>query len=141
MKKLIFLAAAVSTVTLLSFWAAPKMCAVVCNLKLGGCSQEPAVFSGQKDIDAICGQICQHRLEVFQMIEGGQASQEAIHQKIESIGALQISLEKKIADSILEVQRDLPPQKAKEYLKRLRRQLERSIRDNGFGGVLKGDQP
>jgi hypothetical protein len=141
MKKLFFLVAVVSVVTLASFWVAPKMCTVICNLKLGSCSKEAPVFSAQKDIDALCGQICRYRLEVFQMIEGSESSQEAIHEKIDAIGALQISLEKKIADSILEAKRDMSEDKYKAYLKRLRAQLERSIRDNGFGEVLKGDQP
>src|SRR3989338_884258 len=122
MKKLILLTAIVSLATLAGFWGFKRSCSL-CSLKghFGATSTTkdlqltrdqqkwftPLETRFQKQIEGICMQICDKRMEVVDLMSEPGVQSGALHQKIEAVGALQILLEKQIADHVLEVKKGL----------------------------------
>lgn len=153
MKKLIVFTVLVSTVTLIGFWGGRKVCMLMMwpgslrptqawyfNLGLSpeqaqSLSQLDSTF--RKDTDQFCMRICRERLELLNLMRDPKTNPELIYQKIEEIGALQVSLEKEIATHILKVKNDLTPEQSEAYLARIRNELQESIKRSGYGEVLK----
>lgn len=153
MRKLILFTFLISVATLVGFWGGKKVCmhfmwpasvnpnqAWYFNL---GLSPEQAESlkslesTFRPNADRFCTIICKERLELLNLMRNPDAKPEEIYQKIEAIGALQISLEKEIATHILEVKKDLTPDQAEAYLNRIQRELYRSIEKSGYGEALK----
>lgn len=153
MKKLILFTALISAVTLAGFWGGRKVCMMLMwpgsvnpsaawyfNL---GLSPEQAeslkkLESGFRGhADQFCTRICKERLELLNLMRNPAAEPERIYKKIEEIGALQVSLEKQIATHILEVKKDLTPEQSQAYLNRIQEELRDTIRQSGYGEVLR----
>jgi len=151
MKRLLIFAVLISAVTLAGFWTAPKICMMMWPgsvhpsqswyFALGlNVAQEKALkeaeASFREETDKLCMQICSQRLELLNLMRDPKVSQDAVYQKIEQIGRLQITLEKEIATHILQVKKNLTPAQSEVYLGRIRQELAESIRQSGFGEVL-----
>ena len=152
MKRLLFFAILISGITLFGFWGGRKMCMLMWpgsvnpsqnwyfNLGLNPEQAESlkkldSVFS--KNTDKVCMRICKERLELLNMMRDPKVDPNTIYKKIEEIGALQISLEKEISTHILKVKNDLTPEQSEAYLDKIRQQLRESIKQGGYGEVLK----
>lgn len=152
MKKLIIVTALISAVTLAGFWGGRKVCMLMWPGSVNpsgawyfnlGLSPEQAeslkkLESGfRPDADKFCMRICKERLELLNLMRDPNAKPEAIYRKIEEIGAMQVSLEKEIATHILKVKNDLSPEQSEAYLNRIQRELHESIKQSGYGEVLR----
>ena len=116
MKKLIFLTVIVSVVTLTGFLGARKMCQTMnCPMKMS------------KEAGQICAKVCAGRMEVLQLLKDPQATPQSIDEKVEEVGRLQTSLEKKIVRHILEVKTRLTPEQSQAYLRRIEKELEKTM--------------
>lgn len=152
MRKLLIFTVFISAVTLAGFWGARKVCMLMwpgslnpkqiwySNLGLSPGQAESlkkldSAFRG--DTDKVCMRICKDRLELLNLMRDANTKPEAIYKKIEEIGAMQISLEKEIATHILKVKQDLSPEQSEAYLNRIRQELHDTIKQAGFGEVLK----
>lgn len=152
MKKLLLFAALISVVTIFGFLGARKACMMLMwpgsvnptqawyfNL---GLSPEQAESLKELDsafrpgADRMCMGICKERLELLNLMRDAGVDPELIYQKIEGIGALQISLEKEIATHILKVKKGLTPEQSEAYLDKIRAQLRESIKRSGYGEIL-----
>src|SRR5207249_9037648 len=91
----------------------------------------------RNDTDKICMRVCKERLELLKLMRDPQAKPDTIYKKIEEIGAMQVSLEKQIATHILKVKKDLTPEQSEAYLNTIRRELEQTIKQSGYGEILK----
>lgn len=152
MKKLLIFAVLISVVTLAGFWGGRKMCMMMWPGSLNpsqswyfnlGLNPEQAQSlknldsAFRKDTDKVCMRICKERLDLLNMMRDPKTDPNAVYKKIEEIGALQVSLEKGIATHILKVKKDLSPEQSEAYLNTIRQELRDSIKQSGYGEVLK----
>lgn len=152
MKRLLFLVALVSLVTLSGFWGAKKMCLMMWPGSLNPSQSwyyslglTPEQEASLKKIDALfrtkgdklCMRICGERLGLLNLIRGKDPDRRLIHQKIEEIGRLQVELEKMIAEHILKVKNGLTPAQSEAYLHRVHEELAGTIQKLGYGEALK----
>ena len=93
-----------------------------------------AVF--RKEADGICMQVCEGRLQVLEMLEKKETDESEILRKVEAIGAIQTDLEKKVANHVLEVKKNLSPRQRETYLGHIREQISRSMRQCGYAGAM-----
>lgn len=151
MKKIFFFSLVIAGVTLLSFWGGKKACERMCQ---GTSKPNPychfaldinpqqARSLGQlesgfrEEANKICRRICKERLEVLRLISKKEVGRDVIFKRIEEIGALQIALEKKVAEHILEAHKILTPQQGDTYLARLEQELAGSIKASGYSESL-----
>ncbi len=151
MRRLLLFTILISVVTLAGFWGGKKACMLMWPaslnpsqnwyLTLGLNSGQAESLKGletsfRKSADKLCMTVCRERLELLKIMRDKTADPAQIHQKIEKIGALQILLEKQIADHILEVKKDLTEEQSQAYLDRIHRELRQSIVQSGYGDVL-----
>lgn len=151
MKKLLLFTIVISVVTMIGFWGGRKACMLMWPASLNpsqnwyynlGLTDQQAQtlkkldVSFRKDADKMCMRICRERLELLNLMGKKDADPQAVNRKIEEIGGLQVLLEQQIASHILEVKKGLTPEQAEAYLDRIHRQLDASIRRNGYGEVL-----
>ena len=156
MKRLIFiilLVALIPIVTLVSFWGGKQVCMLmmsgqtsITTLKdysgLNLSAQQKQMLRGleanfQKEAMPICMNICRERMNLTNLMADKNTNPVLIHKKIEEIGALQIGLEKKTADHILEIGKILTPEQSQAYLKEIQRELQNSIMQSGYSEALK----
>ena len=152
MKKLLIFTLIVSTVTLGGLWSGKKFCtmmsmpaedrsgqALYSEIGLDA-SQTQAVrkleASFRKEADELCMQICRERMDLVDQMKDGRTSHETIDRKIEEIGQLQISLEKKVAAHILTINKSLTPSQSVAYLERIYQQQCQMISQSGYSGIL-----
>jgi Spy/CpxP family protein refolding chaperone len=150
-KKLLLFTIVISVVTMIGFWGGRKACMLMWPASLNpsqnwyynlGLTDQQAQtlkkldVSFRKDADKMCMRICRERLELLNLMGKKDADPQAVNRKIEEIGGLQVLLEQQIASHILEVKKGLTPEQAEAYLDRIHRQLDASIRRNGYGEVL-----
>jgi len=151
MKKLLFFAILISSLTLAGFWGGKKMCMLMWpgsvnpsqswyfNLGLNNEQAESLKkmdFAFREKTDKICMRICKERIDLLNMMRNSKADPEAIYKKIEEIGTVQISLEKEIATHILQVKKDLTPEQSEAYLNKIREELRLSMKQSGYNEVL-----
>ena len=152
MKKLLVFAVLISAATLAGFWGARKVCLMmewpgtispttrwVSTLGLSaeqaaGLKEKESAF--RKEANSLCMQVCQGRLEVLEMMEKKGAAGEEVLRKVGDVGALQIDLEKKVADHILEVKKSLTHHQSEIYLAHIREQVLKSIRQCGISEAM-----
>ncbi len=152
MKKLFIFTVLISVITLAGFWSGRKMCMLMWPgslnpnqswyFNLGMNAQQAQSLKKldsafRKDTDKVCMRICKERLDLLNMMRDPNINPDAIYKKIEEIGVLQVSLEKEIATHILKVKKDLTPEQSEAYLNTIRKELQTSIKQNGYGEVLK----
>lgn|SRR3989338_3821259 len=152
MKKLLIFTVLISAVTLAGFWGARKVCMLMWPGSLNpnqmwysnlGLNPEQAESlkkldsAFRQDTDKVCMRICKERMELLNLMRDPNTKPEAVYKKIEEIGAMQVGLEKEIATHILKVKQDLTPEQSEAYLNRIRAELHDSIKQAGFGEVLK----
>ena len=153
MKKLILFTVLISVVTLGGFWGGKKVCMMMWPGSVNpsqnwyfalGLNSEQAESlknldaSFRQDADKLCMTICKERLNLLNLMKQKGANQEVINKKIEAIGGLQVLLEQQIAAHILEVKRNLTPEQSQAYLDRIHEELRNSVRQSGYGEILKG---
>lgn len=149
MKKLFIFTLIVSVMTLGGLWSGKKFCTMM-SMPAGGrsgqalysemgldASQTKSVgkleVSFRKEADALCMRICQERVKLLEQIKNNRMSQEAIYKRVEEIGGLQISLEKKVIAHIFEVNKGLTASQSKAYLERIYQQQCQIISQSGYG--------
>lgn len=152
MKKLLIFTVLISVITLAGFWGGRKMCMLMWpgsvnptqnwyfNLGLSPAQAESLKkldSAFRKDTDKVCMRICKERLELLNMMRDPNIKPDAVYKKIEEIGTLQVSLEKEIATHILKVKKDLSPEQSEAYLNTIRQELRESIKQSGYGEILK----
>lgn len=151
MKRLLLFGILISLVTLSGFWASQKMCNMtMCPMgyrsqgegysNLGLSAQQTETLKKLdstfgKSADQICMKVCQGRFELLRMLGDPKANAKTIDQKVEEIGALQISLEKDVAHHILEVRKELTPEQTEKYLVQLRGKLQESMKQMNMAGM------
>ncbi len=153
MKKLILFTVLISVVTLGGFWGGKKVCMLMwpgslnpsqnwyfaLGLNTGQAESLKRLESSfRKETDGLCMTICQERLNLLNLMKQKEANEEVINKKIEAIGGLQVLLEKQIAAHILEVKKNLTPEQSLAYLDRIHEELRDSVRQSGYGEILKG---
>ena len=79
-----------------------------------------ASFGGEAD--QLCMRICRERARLLEQIKDKSILPETIDKKVEEIGRLQISLEKKVIAHILQVDQFLTPSQSEAYLEKIYRQ-------------------
>lgn len=89
----------------------------------------------QKSADQICIKVCKGRFELLKMLGDPKMDGKIIDQKVEEIGALQILLEKDVANHILEVRKELTPEQTEKYLTQLRVKLQESMKGMNMAGM------
>ena len=152
MKKLLIFTLIVSTVTLGGLWSGRKFCtmmsmpagersgqALYSELGLDASQKEivrKLEASFRKEVDELCMRVCRERMNLFEQMKDGRTSPETIDKKIEEIGQLQISLEKKVAAHILTINQNLTRPQSTAYLKRIYQQQCQMISQSGYGGIL-----
>lgn len=147
MKKIILFALLIAVVTTAGFWSARKVCPLCFipkqnhsypKLELSG-PQEKSVIQAENKFreyaDKVCIKICALRLEVIRMMAQPDVNKEALNKKIEEVGQLQISLEKNVAEHVLEMKKHLTPEQSKQYLDSIRRELHSTMRHMGMNKV------
>lgn len=152
MKKLLIFTVIVSAVTLGGLWSGKKFCTMM-SMPVGTRSGQ-AIYSEmgldaaqtesvrkleaafRKDADALCMRICRERVELLKQMKDKRASQEALDKRVEEIGQMQISLEKKVIAHILQVNKGLTPSQSKAYLERIYEQQCQMIAQSGYGEIL-----
>lgn len=152
MKKLLIFTVLISAITLAGFWGGRKICMLMWpgslnpsqswyfNLGMNAKQAESLKkldSAFRKDTDKVCMRICKERLDLLNMMRDPNVKPDAVYRKIEEIGVLQISLEKEIATHILKVKKDLSPEQSEAYLNTIRQELRESIKQSGYGEVLK----
>ena len=148
MKKLVIFTVLISAVTLGGLWSGRKFCTMV-SMPAGMRSGQ-ALYSGmgldptqtesvnkfeasfRKEADALCMRICQERVRLLEQIKDKNVDPGTIDKKVEEIGQLQISLEKKVIAHILQVDKSLNASQSKEYLERIYRQQCQMVAQNGY---------
>lgn len=152
MKRLLFFTVLVSAITMIGFWGGKKVCMLMWPGSLNpsqawyfslGLNPEQADSlkkldsAFRKDTDKICMRICRERLELLNLMRDPHAKPGAVYRKIEEISTMQTSLEKEIATHILKVKKDLTPEQSEAYLNTIRQELEQTIKQSGYGEILK----
>ncbi len=152
MRKLFLLTVLISAITLVGFWGGKKACMLMWPGSVRpsqawyfslGLNPEQAqslkrVDSAfRKDTDKLCMRVCKERLELLNLMRDPNVKPEVVYKKIEEIGALQVSIEKEIATHILKVKKDLTAEQSEAYLNTIRRELQESIKQSGYGEILK----
>ncbi len=151
MRRLLFFAVLIAMVTLFGFWASQKMCNMtMCPMgyrsqgegysNLGLSAKQTETLKKldstfQKSADQICMKVCQGRFELLRMLGDPKANAKTIDQKVEEIGALQISLEKGVAAHILEVRKELTSEQTEKYLAQLHAKLQESMKQMNMAGM------
>ena len=138
--------------TLGGLWSGNKFCTMMSSL--GGTRSGQVLYSEigldasqtesvrkleasfRKDADALCMHICQERADLLKQMKDKRADQEALYKRVEEIGQLQISLEKKVIAHILQVNKTLTPSQSEAYLERIYQQQCRMIAKSGYGESL-----
>ena len=152
MKKLIIFTVIVSVVTLGGLWSGRKFCTMI-SMPVGARSGQAlysemgldasqtesvrkleAVF--RKEADTLCMRICRERVDLLKQLKDKRVSSGVIYAKVEEIGQLQISLEKKVIAHILQVNKTLTPSQSEAYLERIYQQQCRMIAKSGYGESL-----
>ena len=152
MKKLLIFTVIVSAVTLGGLWSGRKFCAMMsipAGTRTGqalysemglDASQAESVkkleTSFRKEADELCMKVCRERVSLLDQIKNGRIDREDVDQKVEAIGQLQISLEKKTAAHILDINKILTPSQSGAYLERIYQQQCRMIAQNGYERAL-----
>ncbi|MBI4971742.1 MAG: periplasmic heavy metal sensor [Candidatus Omnitrophica bacterium] len=144
---LISLAVVISGITLLSFWGGKQTCMMMMTEKTSyeglnlSAGQEKTLTdlddSFRKEVDMLCMNVCRERTALMNLLSETNSNPEAIYKKIEEIGGLQVGLEKKTADHILEIKKTLSPRQTAVYLKRVREELQKSIQQCASSMALK----
>ena len=132
MKKIVIFAVFIALVTLAGFWAGRQCCLFVCS------AREPAAGSSFRgEADALCVKICDRRLELVDLMRADAPDRALLNARIEEIGALQTSLEKRIAAHMLDLKKRLTPEEGRAYLARIHKELRRSIEQGEYGEAVK----
>lgn len=144
---LLFLVILIAAATLFSFWCGRQVCHAISGQKnlyagMNLTSEQQEKLKGidaafMKEADSVCMNVCRERVNLMNLVSAAQSDPALIHQKIDEIGSLQISLEKKVADHILEVKKTLTLQQSETYLKHLNEELAKSMQQCGYGQALK----
>ncbi len=150
MKKLLLFTVIVSAVTLGGLWSGKKFCSM---MSMPGRSSQ-AMYSEmgldasqtesvrkletafRKEVDALCMRICEERVDLLKEIKNKRISHEAIDKRVEEIGQLQISLEKKVISHILQVDKGLTPSQSAAYLERIYQRQCQMAAQSGYGENL-----
>jgi Spy/CpxP family protein refolding chaperone len=147
MKKIIFFTVLIAVVATAGFWTTRKVCSLCFlpkqnhtypKLDLSGPQQKSVIQAENKFrayADKVCMKICDLRLEIVQMMAQSNVDKEALNKKIEEVGQLQISLEKSVAEHVLEMKKHLTPEQSERYLDSIRRELHSTMRHMGMNSV------
>ena len=149
MKKLIIFTVLISVITLGGLWSGRKFCTMMLThsgmrsgqvllseMRLNKAQTEEVErfeTSFRRDVDAHCMIVCQKRILLLEQIKDKSIKSETIYEKVEEIGQLQISLEKKVIAHILEVDKGLNASQSKAYLEGIYRQQCQMIAQSGYG--------
>lgn len=152
MKKLLIFTVIVSAVTLGGLWSGKKFCTMMsmpASARSGqalysemglDASQTESVrkleTAFRKEMDALCMRICEQRVDLLKEIKNKRISHEAIDKRVEEIGQLQISLEKKVISHILQVDKGLTPSQSAAYLERIYQRQCQLAAQSGYGENL-----
>ena len=149
---LILFAILIAGITLFAFWCGKQACMMMSetgptykqtlygDLNLNAEQKQTLKQmddSFQKEADAICKKICMEKVNLMNLMADKKSSRDSIYRKIEEIGGIQTSLEKKIADHIQEVKTNLTAEQSEAYTKRLNQEFQQSIEQCGYGKILK----
>lgn len=142
MKKLFFFTMLISALTLGAYWGGQRLCMRMTgsgNAKLGPNwyaelgldKKETGIFKKQdasfrEETNRVCMELCRQRMELLDLLTQN-ADEVQIYRKLDEIGVLQSALEKNMVKHMLEVKKQLPPEKGAAYMAHLRQQLEKSI--------------
>jgi Spy/CpxP family protein refolding chaperone len=147
MKRLFFFAVLVSAVTAAGFWSTQRMCLMMKPRFLMGGSgwyKETGLPAEkvqtvkeldaklQKEVHHLCAEVCVKRSELLNLMRIGASDEPAVYGKIEEIGGLQVSLEKKIAAHLFELKKVLSPEESQKYFQQIEERLKESIRQCGY---------
>jgi len=134
MKKLLIFTLLIAAVTLAGLWSGRKVCTMMSpadsgakqalNVALGLSPAQTESFkktesSFQKEIGTLCMQICREHANLLAQMKDGKISAQTADQKVEEIGGLQISLEKKIIAHIAQLDKILTPSQIKTYIDKI----------------------
>ena len=146
MKKLLIFTVLISSLTLAGLWSGRKVCTVMSPADTGSIER---AFSGlglsaseteslkktesafREELDTLCMQICQERANLLKQLKEGISVENATR-KVDAIGRLQILMEKKIINHLMELKKILTPAQSAAYLDKIYQQQCRMISPGGY---------